>query len=82
MENKTVYFSLPDSTGKQYPVKESSTNIDKQDKERQQIDETLLVSVQYLSEKLDTINAKVDAMMNQKEKVIELSWWDLYKDKV
>ena len=27
IENKTVYLSLPDSTGKQYPVKESTTTL-------------------------------------------------------
>ena len=25
---------------------------------------------------------KVDAVLKQKEKVIELSWWDLHKDKI
>ena len=31
---------------------------------------------------MDTISNKMNALMNQKEKVIELSWWDLHKDKV
>lgn len=30
LENKTVYLSMPDSTGKQYPIKQSTTNINKQ----------------------------------------------------
>ena len=31
IENKTVYLSLPDSTGKQYLVKESTTTASKQE---------------------------------------------------
>ena len=82
IENKTVYLSLPDSTGKQYPVKESTTTASKQEQERTEIYETLSITLQQFSNRLDTINNKVNALMNQKEKVIELSWWDLHKDKV
>ena len=42
IENKTVYLSSPDSTGKQYPIKESTTTASKQDQERTEVDETLL----------------------------------------
>ena len=28
-----------------------------------------------------SINSKVNAILSQKEKVVELSWWDLHKDK-
>ena len=82
IENKTVYLSLPDSTGKQYPVKESTTTASKQEQERTEIYETLSITLQQFSNRLDTINNKMNALMNQKEKVIELSWWDLHKDKV
>ncbi len=82
IENTTVYLSAPDSTGKQYPVKESTTTASKQEQERTEVDETLSVTLQQLSNKLDTLSNKVNAMLNQKEKVIELSWWDLHKDKV
>lgn len=82
LENKTVYLSAPDSTGKQYPVKESTTTASKQEQERTEVNETLSVTLQQLSNRLDTLSNKVDAVLNQKEKVIELSWWDLYKDKV
>ena len=30
---------------------------------------------------LRLINSKVNAILSQKEKVVELSWWDLHKDK-
>lgn len=81
-ENKTVYLSLPDSTGKQYPVKESTTTASKQEQERSEVDETLSITLQQFSNRLDTISNKVNALLNQREKVVELSWWDLHKDKV
>ena len=82
IENKTVYLSAPDSTGKQYPVKESTTTASKQDQERTEVDETLSITLQQLSNRLDTISNKVNVLLNQKETVVELSWWDLHKDKV
>ena len=82
IENKTVYLSAPDSTGKQYPVKESTTTASKQDQERTEVDETLSIILQQLSNRLDTISNKVNVLLNQKETVVELSWWDLHKDKV
>ena len=82
IENKTVYLSLPDSTGKQYPVKESTTTASKQEQERTEVYETLSITLQQFANRLDTISNKMNALMNQKEKVIELSWWDLHKDKV
>lgn len=82
LENKTVYLSAPDSTGKQYPVKESTTIASKQEQESIEVDEILSITLQRLSNRLDTLSNKVDAVLNQKEKVIELSWWDLHKDEV
>lgn len=82
IENTTVYLSPPDSTGKQYPVKESTTTASKQEQERTEISEVLLFTMQQVSGRLDTISNKVNALMNQKEKVVELSWWDLHKDKI
>ena len=82
IENKTVYLSLPDSTGKQYPVKESTTTASKQEQERTEVYETLSITLQQFSNRLDTISNKMNALMNQKEKVIELSWWSLYHYKI
>lgn len=82
IENTTVYLSAPDSIGRQYPVKESTTTASRQDKERTEVDETLSVILQQFSNRLDSIDNKVNALLNQKETVIELSWWDLHKDKV
>ncbi len=82
LSNTTVYYSLPDSTGRQYPVKESTTSLNKEERERQQTDETLFVSLRCLSERMDSLDAKLDILLNEKEKVEELSWWDLHKDKI
>lgn len=82
IENTTVYLSAPDSIGRQYPVKESTTTASRQDKERTEVDETLSVILQQFSNRLDSIDNKVNALLNQKETVIELSWWDLHKNKV
>ena len=82
IENTTVYLSAPDSTGKQYPVKESITTTTKQDQERTEVDETLSITLQQFSNRIDTISNKVNVLMNQKETVVELSWWDLHKDKI
>ena len=82
IENKTVYLSLPDSTGKQYPVKESTTTASKQEQERTEVYETLSITLQQFSNRLDTISNKVNALLNQREKVVELSWWKLHKDKI
>jgi hypothetical protein len=38
--------------------------------------------LQQFSNRLDTISNKVNVLLNQKETVVELSWWDLHKDKV
>ena len=82
IENKTVYLSLPDSTGKQYPIKESTTTASKQEQEWTEVYETLSITLQQFLNRLDTISNKVNALLNQREKVVELSWWDLHKDKV
>lgn len=82
LENTTTYFSLPDSTGKQYKVKQSTTNIDKQDQEHTQIYESIAASLTQLSNRIDSINYKVDELFDKQEVVKELSWWDLHKDKV
>lgn len=82
IENTTVYLSPPDSTGKQYPVKESTTTASKKDQELTEVYETLSITLQQFSNRLDTISNKVSVLLNQKETVLELSWWDLHKDKV
>lgn len=78
IENTTVFLSPPDSTGKQHVIKESTTIASKQEQERMEIDESLSITLQQFSNQLDTLSNKVDAFLNQKERLIELSWWDLH----
>lgn len=82
IENKTVDLSPPDSTGKQYPIRESTTTASKHERENTEVEESLLLTMQQLSNRLDIISNKVNVLLNQKETVVELSWWDLHKDKV
>ena len=82
IENTTVYFSSPDSIGKQYPIKESTTTASKREQERMEIDETLSLALKQFSKRLDSLNGKVDVMLNLKEKIVEISWWDIYKGKL
>lgn len=74
IENTTVYFSSPDSIGKQYPIKESTTTASKREQERMEIDETLSLALKQFSNRLDSLNGKVDVMLNLKEKIVEISW--------
>nr|UVY37592.1 MAG: hypothetical protein [Bacteriophage sp.] len=82
LENKTVYLSMPDSTGKQYPIKQSITSINKQDTEHTESAETLSISVSQISSKLDSLYQRVNELSKSSGKTIELSWWDLHKDKI
>lgn len=82
VENRTVFLSPPDSMGKQYPTKVSETNASREDKEHSEVVNMLSVDIHSLSVRIDSISNKVDSLINAKEKVIELSWWDLHKGKV
>lgn len=82
IENKTIDLSPPDSTGKQYPIRESTTKASKQEHENTEVNEILLLTMQQFSNRIDTISNKVDALLNEKKRVVELSWWDLHKGKV
>lgn len=82
MENKTIYYSAPDSTGRQYPTAVSETKSESSEQENRRSDTELYASVAMLSVKVDSLSAKLDAVMNKQEKIVELSWWDRHKDKV
>lgn len=82
IENTTVFLSPPDSTGKQHVIKESTTTASKHEQERTEVYETLSITLQQFSCQLDTLSNKIDAILTQKEKVVELSWWDSHKDTV
>lgn len=79
VENKTVYLSPPDSTGKQYPTMVSETNASKDEKENKTAETELKVTIQRLAEEVNELKEKVDVAISEKEKVVEVSWWQLHK---
>lgn len=79
VKNETVYLSPPDSTGKQYPTAISKTKANKEEKENKTIDTKIEVTMQQLVKEMSELKEKLDAAVNEKEKVVEVSWWQLHK---
>lgn len=79
IENKTVYLSPPDSTGKQYPTMVSETNASKDEKENKTTETELKVTIQRLVDEVSDLRNELNANVVQKEKVKEVSWWSLHK---
>lgn len=79
VKNETVYLSPPDSTGKQYPTAISKTKAEKEEKENKTIDTKVEVTMQQLVKEVSELREKLDAAVNEKEKVMEVSWWQLHK---
>ena len=79
VENKTVYLSPPDSTGKQYPTIVSETNASKDEKENKTTETELKVTIQRLVEEVSDLKNKLNTSVVQEEKVKEFSWWQLHK---
>lgn len=79
VKNETVYLSPPDSTGKQYPTAISKTKADKEEKENKIIDTKIEVTMQQLVKEVSELREKLDAAVNEKKKVMEVSWWQLHK---
>ena len=79
VENKTVYLSPPDSTGKQYPTMVSETNASKDEKENKTTETELKVTIQRLVEGVSDLKNKLNTSVVQEEKVKEFSWWQLHK---
>lgn len=79
VENKTVYLSPPDSTGKQYPTIVSETNASKDEKENKTTETELKVTIQRLVEEVSDLKNKLNTRVVQEEKIREASWWDLHK---
>ena len=82
VEHTTTYYTLPDSTGKQYPVYVSTTKADK-DEQTTEITRTEMDAyIRQMKAIVDSLSRKVDAALQEERKVAELSWWDLHKWKV
>lgn len=79
VENTTTYYTLPDSAGKQYPVYISTTTANKDEKVNESMFTELNAEISRMQENIDSLTNAVNAAMQQKEEVTELSWWDLHK---
>lgn len=82
IKNTTTYYSAPDSTGKQYPVRISETKADGKERESTQTDTELNATIRRLTNVVNSLNRRVDERLKEHEKVAEMSWWDLHKNKV
>lgn len=82
LEQKIAVYSPPDSTGKQYLMQTNETNIHKEDKSNTHTNEVLLVNMNQMYSRMDSLYNKISTLVNEKQKVIELSWWDLHKDTI
>ena len=79
IENTTTYLSPPDSTGKQYPTQVSETTVNKEEKENKTTDTNIEATMQQLIREVNELKQQLDASITDKEKVKEVSWWQLHK---
>lgn len=76
IENKTVYLSAPDSTGKQHTTMESTTTATKVDEQK---DETVSQTTEILSainERIDSLSRKIDLASETKVVEKKLTKWE------
>ena len=79
IENTTTYLSMPDSTGKQYPTAVSNTTANKEEKENKSTDTKMEAAMQILIAEVNELKQQLNATISDKEKVVEVSWWQLHK---
>ena len=82
VETNAKSYYPPDSTGKQALMSESNTKTKREDHQTTNTEERTDAALQQLSVRIDDISNKLDAILNKKEKVVEVTWWQLHKDKV
>ena len=79
IENTTTYLSVPDSTGKQYPTAISNTTANKEEKEDKSTDAKMEAAMQILIAEVNELKRQLNTTISDKEKVVEVSWWQLHK---
>ena len=82
VEHTTTYYTLPDSTGKQYPVYISTTKADKDEQTTERIRTEMDAYFRRMEAMVDSLSRKVDAALKKEQKVRELSWLDFHKWRV
>lgn len=78
IENTTTYYTLPDSTGKQYPVYVSTTKADKDNKKFTMEQSAISMEFGLIRSKIDSLAFMVDSLMQGKKEVKDISWWDMH----
>ena len=79
VEHTTTYYTLPDSTGRQYPVYISTTKADKDEQTSEKVQTDLMATIRRLELRFDSLSKKVDAALREEQKVAEVSWWERHK---
>lgn len=79
VEHTTTYYTLPDSTGKQYPVYVSTTKADKDERTSERVDTDMMAAIRRMGLVVDSLSEKVDEALKKEQKVAEVSWWDRHK---
>lgn len=82
LDNETTFFSPPDSTGRQYPTAVSKTTANRNEKEVKVLDMETTATIHNLIREVSDLRNQLTAAISDKEKVVELSWWNLNRDKV
>lgn len=79
LEHTGTFYAPPDSMGRQYPVYVSTTKADKDERTTEQLYTEMNATFRRLEQKMDALAETVDSALKKREKVVELSWWDLHK---
>ena len=79
VEHVTTYYTLPDSTGKQYPVYVSTTKADKDEQTTQQTYTDMMATIRRMELRLDSLSSVIEAALREEQKVAEVSWWERHK---
>lgn len=82
IDNKTVYLSDPDSTGKQHPTAISETKTVIDGNESNKSTNKTVIDLSNILSRADSVSVKEDSSVKEELKETKLSWWDLHKDKV
>lgn len=82
VEHVTTYYTLPDSTGKQYPVYVSTTKADKDEQTSEKVQTDMMATIRRMELRLDSLSSVIEAALREEQKVAEVSWWDRHKWRV
>lgn len=82
VEHTTTYYTLPDSTGKQYPVYVSTTKADKDEQTSERVQTDMMATIRRMELRLDSLSSVIEAALREEQKVAEVSWWDRHKWRV